>query len=222
MYRNIGNQRQFEDGRCRGREFDGGPGGQGPARGHGPGHGEWRLGRGPGRRFPFGWSGIAGGGPAVRRGDVRSAILAVLADGPMHGYQIMQELGERSGGAWRPSAGSVYPTLQQLEDEGLVQPEEQEGRRVFTLTDTGRDAATKAQAAGVPWETGDQTGRDIGRLAMQVARAAMQVHQVGTPAAFAEASRILVQARRDLYRLLAEDEGGEDRSGGEAASPETV
>ncbi|MFI5259260.1 MAG: PadR family transcriptional regulator [Candidatus Limnocylindrales bacterium] len=222
MFSNTGDHGRFGRERHRGREFEGGPGGAGPARGHGPGTGEWRVGHRLGRRFPFGWSGMPGGGPAVRRGDVRSAILTVLADGPMHGYQIMQELGERSGGAWRPSAGSVYPTLQQLEDEGLVRGEEQEGRRVFTLTEQGRDAATKAKPAGAPWETGDQTGRDIGRLAMQVARAAMQVHQVGTPAAFAEASRILIQARRDLYRLLAEDEVGEHQSGGEEASPDTI
>ncbi len=216
MYDVTGDRGRFGHGRRFGRGFEGGAG---PVRGHGRGEGEFGGGHRFGRRFPFGWSGLAGGGPAVRRGDVRSAILTVLADGPMHGYQIMQELGERSGGAWRPSAGSVYPTLQQLEDEAMVQVEAQEGRRVFTLTEAGREAATKARAAGAPWETGDQTGKDLGRLAMQVARASMQVHQVGTPAAVAEARRILVQARKDLYRLLADDEAGEE-SVGQGDGPE--
>jgi DNA-binding PadR family transcriptional regulator len=164
---------------------------------------------GPGRSFAFGLGGVLGRGPAVRRGDVRAAILAVLAERPMHGYQVMQELRERSGGAWAPSAGSVYPTLQQLEDEGLVRSEEQEGRRVFTLTDQGGIDAAKAQQAGAPWEIGrDQAASEIRALAMQVGQAAMQVYQVGTPAAITEARRILVAARRDIYRLLADDESG--------------
>jgi len=220
MYPGAGDRGRFGHGRRFGREFDRGPG---PGRGHGRDAGEWG-GRGPGRRFPFGWGGF-GGGPAVRRGDVRSAILAVLLDGPMHGYQIMQELGERSGGVWRPSAGSVYPTLQQLEDESLVQVEEKEGRRVFTLTEAGREAATKAKAAGTPpWEVGDRSGQDLGRLAVQLARASMQVHQVGSPAATAEARRILIQARKDLYRLLAEDDvNGEPTDPGDAeASTESL
>src|SRR6188472_4443264 len=85
--------------------------------------------------------GFRGRGRGARRGDVRSAILALLAESPMHGYQIITELGERSGGEWRPSAGSVYPTLQQLEDEGLVRSEASDGRRVMALTDAGREAA---------------------------------------------------------------------------------
>ena len=160
------------------------------------------LGRGFGRDFgPFGH------GPAVRRGEVRPAILAVLAVEPMHGYQVMQELRERSGGAWSPSAGSIYPTLQQLEDEGLVKAEERDGRRVFTLTDQGRAEATRATQAGSPWDTArGREAMDYRAIAGQVMQAAMQVGQVGSPAAIARARELLIATRRDLYQLLATDE----------------
>jgi DNA-binding PadR family transcriptional regulator len=153
---------------------------------------------------------------AVRRGDVRSAILALLAEQPMHGYQVIQELTERSGGMWRPSAGSVYPTLQQLEDEGLVRAEEREGRRVFTLTEAGREAATSVAARSTPWEReGADEAVDLRDLVYQVAAASMQVAEVGTSASIAQARGILTETRRKLYRLLAEDEPAAD------VSPET-
>src|SRR5215218_10776255 len=87
----------------------------------------------------------------VRRGDVRSAILALLDDKPMHGYEMIQELDERTGGRWRPSAGSIYPTLQLLEDEGLVSVEEIDGKRVFSLTDAGREEVPPTAEGGRPW-----------------------------------------------------------------------
>src|SRR3954466_13073051 len=90
---------------------------------------------------PFGsWAGGPGfgRGSRARRGDVRAALLVLLADEPRNGYGLMQEIEARSEGAWRPSPGSVYPALQQLEDEGLVRAEESGGRRLFTLTDEGR------------------------------------------------------------------------------------
>ena len=87
---------------------------------------------------------------AVRRGDVRPAILAVLEDEPMHGYQVIRVLEERSGGRWRPSAGSVYPTLQQLQDEGLVRSEEVDGRRTYSLTDEGRTLVATVHPGGSP------------------------------------------------------------------------
>ena len=83
------------------------------------------------------------------RGDIRAAILALLAEQPMHGYQIMRELRDRSGGAWRVSPGSVYPTLSQLEDEELIQAEQQGGKRVFSLTESGTTEA--AAAPSEPW-----------------------------------------------------------------------
>src|SRR5579859_1816513 len=100
------------------------------------GRGRWR---GRGFRGPWGPP-----GPRARRGDVRAAVLALLAERPMHGYQIIQELESRTGGLWRVSPGSVYPTLQLLEDEGLIASQEVEGRRVFSLTESGQ-ARVEAQ-----------------------------------------------------------------------------
>jgi DNA-binding PadR family transcriptional regulator len=236
MFNQSGGLPRDERLRWRGRDYDGAPAAPGagaapwfsrPHRGRerDPGFGGHGRGAGPGRPFPFGFGRGLGRGRAMRRGDVRAAILAVLADHPMHGYQVMQELAERSGGAWAPSAGSVYPTLQQLEDEGLVRSEEQDGRRVFTLTDEGRVHASRARDAGAPWPAGrGREAPDLRGLALQVARATMQVNQAGTPKAIEEARRILAATRRDLYRLLADDapdEGvGDDAPEGEA--PEGV
>src|SRR5262245_63560641 len=111
---------------------------------HGYGRHEMRGGRGYGR-----------GRHRVRRGDVRSAVLALLDDRPMHGYEIITELEERTGGRWRPSAGSIYPTLQLLEDEGLVTAEQTEGKRVFSLTEAGREAAPERTEGKLPWEEQD-------------------------------------------------------------------
>jgi DNA-binding PadR family transcriptional regulator len=142
----------------------------------------------------------------IRRGDIRPLILAALATKPMHGYEVIQALEAQSGGRWRPSAGSVYPTLQQLQDEGLVSSAEVDGRRTYTLTDDGRQAAA-ATPAPDPWsddEAGDE--RDLPRAGMQLVGAVMQVHRLGSAQARAEATRILADARRKLYRLLADDE----------------
>jgi DNA-binding PadR family transcriptional regulator len=141
----------------------------------------------------------------VRRGEVRLLILAALALRPMHGYEVIQELEEQSGGRWRPSAGSVYPTLQLLADEGLVTSDEVDGRRTYTLTDEGRAAAAAAPPRP-DWSA--ETGRrpDLRKPALELVRAALQVAAVGTPHARREADRILTDARRQLYRLLADDE----------------
>jgi DNA-binding PadR family transcriptional regulator len=154
------------------------------------------------------------GRPSMRRGDVRTAILGVLKDEPMHGYQVIRVLEERSGGHWRPSAGSIYPTLQQLEDEGLVRSEEVDGRRTYRLTDEGDTeaaslAATESPLVAVRLGVSDDSSPDVRRDAIELARAAMQVAKVGSPAALGEAHRLLVAARRDLYRLLADDEPAE-------------
>jgi DNA-binding PadR family transcriptional regulator len=145
----------------------------------------------------------------ARRG-VRTVILAVLARQPMHGYQVMQELEARSGGRWRPSAGSVYPTLQQLEDEGLVRSEEAEGRRVYTITDQGKAALAESPLGRHPLlgsEGGWATHLNLRKEAIGLVGAAVQVSRVGSPAAQAKAREVLVDARRRLYGLLAEDEG---------------
>jgi DNA-binding PadR family transcriptional regulator len=151
---------------------------------------------------------LRGGGPALRRGGIRPLILAALAQKPMHGYEVIQALEAESGGRWRPSAGSVYPSLQQLSDEGLVTSEEIDGRRTYSLTDAGRAAAVAAPVGRSPWSRGaDRDAPDIRSLAVQLVGAGMQVQRMGSPAAQAEARTILVDARRRLYRLLADDEG---------------
>ena len=144
------------------------------------------------------------GGRSVRRGNVRFAILSVLGERPMHGYQVIQELESRTKGRWRPSAGSVYPTLQLLEDEGLLASAEVDGRRTYSLTDAGRQAADEHPLA---LETDAATeAPDVRKLAMSVIGAAMQVKRSGTPEANQAAREILTDARRSLYRLLAEDD----------------
>jgi DNA-binding PadR family transcriptional regulator len=145
----------------------------------------------------------------VARGDVRAAILALLAEQPMHGYQIIQELTERSGGMWRPSPGSVYPTLQQLEDEGLVRAGESKGKRVFHLTDAGKkEAARRAESAAPPWAMWDEASplSDLREVGIGVAAAVMQVAQAGSDDQIARAREILLETRKRLYGLLAEDD----------------
>jgi len=147
------------------------------------------------------------GGRSVRRGNVRFAILSVLQDGPMHGYQIITELETRTRGVWRPSAGSVYPTLQLLEDEGLLTSEQVDGRRTFSLTDAGRQAAEEHPLTADKWLDADTAGMpDLPKLAKALVSAAAQVEKIGTPDATAAAREVLVDARRRLYRLLADDE----------------
>ena len=140
----------------------------------------------------------------VRRGEIRPLILAVLTARPMHGYEVITELEAQSGGRWRPSAGSVYPTLQQLSDEGLVTSEEIDGRRVYTLTDAGKAAA--ADGPRSPWADARRGhDNDIRHLGRQVAEAAMQVQRVGSPHAAIAAQEILLDTRAKLYGLLAAD-----------------
>jgi len=154
-----------------------------------------RRGRGPGGR--------------ARRGDVRTAVLALLAERPMHGYEIIQELAERTGGVWKPSPGSVYPTLQLLEDEGHVVAEEDAGKRRFSLTESGRSVAAEMAGEKTPWEEVNE-GIDPGAKNLreglgQLAVAAVQIGRVGTTEQQAEAAAILAETRRRLYRILAAD-----------------
>jgi DNA-binding PadR family transcriptional regulator len=179
-----------------------------------PGPGHHHRGRGPwgfgGPPFPGPW--FAGGGrPRPRRGDVRVAVLTLLAEQPMHGYQIITELGSRSGGVWRPSPGSVYPTLQQLQDEGLVTVSEEDGRRTFSLTDAGRAEVERASAGRrAPWEDmadeADDAAGGLKSLVGQLIAATIQVATAGTHDQVAQAEKVLTDARRAMYRLLAEDE----------------
>jgi DNA-binding PadR family transcriptional regulator len=182
--------------------------GGGHGHGHGPGFDPRALFGGM-RGFGFGPPGR--GGRRARRGDVRAAALLLLEEQPRNGYQLMQEIEDRSGGMWRPSPGSVYPALAQLEDEGLVRSDEGAGRRAFELTDEGRKYVEEhREALGVPWD--DAGGEvppgilELRSLMMQLGMASMQVAQAGDEAQTAEARKVLEDARRALYRILAGDE----------------
>src|SRR5579872_3336300 len=122
---------------------------------------DWRSGRGA-------WG---GGRRRMRRGDIRTALLGALEDGPAHGYEVINRLEEKSGGMWRPSPGSVYPTLQMFEDEGLVRSEERDGKRVYELTDTGKaQASERAERLGAePWNTGSDDESDFHSLVKSAA-----------------------------------------------------
>ena len=173
----------MREGRGRGPRHFGGHFGE-----HGPG-----MGRRDGRR---------------RRGDIRTALLAVLAEGSGHGYEIMQRIEDKSEGAWRPSPGSVYPSLQLLEDEGLVRSFERDGKRIYEITDAGRAEAERRieEAGGAPWADGGRA-RGPGRLfgsVRQVNLAARQVAMAGTAEQVEQAATIMEETRKRLYQLLIE------------------
>jgi DNA-binding PadR family transcriptional regulator len=148
-------------------------------------------------------------GPRAKRGDVRSAILTLLAESPMHGYQIIQELGERTGGAWRPSPGSVYPTLQLLEDEGLVAATERDGKRVFEITEAGTKAVADQPVTAPPWEQFsagmDPQAARLMRSMQQAGAAAMQAMGAGSDEQRSRVADALDEARKKIYGVLAED-----------------
>jgi DNA-binding PadR family transcriptional regulator len=150
----------------------------------------------------------AGGGRRARRGDVRSAILVLLHEQPMHGYQMIQELAERTGGEWRPSPGSVYPTLQLLEESGLITGTELEGKRIFTLTSDGERIVDERGEQGLPWASmaGESRGlfHELKEAFPQLGAAAMQVVQTGSAEQAKVTIEILVEARKKIYALLAD------------------
>jgi DNA-binding PadR family transcriptional regulator len=163
-----------------------------------------------GFRGPMGMGPMGFGGPGgrARRGDVRSAILRLLSEKPMHGYQIIQELSARSEGAWSPSAGSVYPTLQMLADEDLITAEETAGKKVYSLTDAGKAAVAETADQPAPWEDAAESdsGRSgyresIGKLMPVV----FQIGKNGTTDQVTAAIEILNETRKKLYAILSED-----------------
>jgi DNA-binding PadR family transcriptional regulator len=187
---------------------------------HGRGGRHARGGRG-GFGPPFGGPPF-GRGPRARRGDVRAAMLVLLAEEPRNGYGLMQEIESRSGGVWRPSPGSVYPALQQLEDEGLVRAVDSGGRKQYELTDEGREyVEANREKLAAPWD--DVAGEmgsgvfELRSLASQVTAALMQVAFAGSEAQVEEAKTVLADTRRALYRILAEDDPGDEPAGGDAA-----
>lgn len=148
------------------------------------------------------------GGPRgrrMRRGDVRLAILRALADGPGHGYELIHRLEEASDGLWRPSPGSVYPTLQLLEDEGLARAEARDGKRIYELTDEGRaEVARRADEAATPLAGAHDT-RPLRKEFAALAVAMQQVERAGDADQAVRAAEALAAARKTLYGILAED-----------------
>lgn len=147
------------------------------------------------------------GSGRMGRGDIRTAILAALAEEPMHGYQIIQAISKRTHGAWKPSPGSIYPTLQLLADEGLISGEQVGERKVYSLTVAGKEAAAETEGP-MPWDP--RHGMDPNRAALpksgaKLAQAAAQVMQNGTPEQRERAVALLDETRRKLYAMLAED-----------------
>lgn len=177
-----------------------------------------------------------GRGRRARRGDVRNAVLHLLAGGPMNGYQLMQEISERTFGEWQPSSGAIYPALSQLEDEGLIEQVEHDGRKAYTLTDAGRQAAADGPDPGFasgrepadPWagsgrpggsdgpgargprgarrESGRGSGTRLWKAVGGLAVAAQAVGQSGDDDLTERAAGLLDRTRRELYRMLAETE----------------
>ena len=188
-----------------------GPGGRG-REGHRGRGGRHRYGAEMGFGGPlggFGPGGPRGRGRKARRGDIRTAALLLLAEEPRNGYQIMQEVEERSDGVWRPSPGSVYPALQQLEDEGLIRSEESDGRKLFALTDAGRKVvAERGEDKSAPWEqmSGEVSDGaiELGRLMKELAYAFAQIMRTGSETQVGKARDVLAGARRELYRILAD------------------
>lgn len=193
----------------------GGPRGAFPHEHHEHG-GHGHRGFGPGGPRGFGGPGFGGGpggrGPGRRagRGDIRAAILLLLAEEPMHGYQLIQQIGERSGGTWRPSPGAIYPALNLLEDEGLIAITSESGRKMATLTEAGGTYVTEnAEQLGTPWEDAasrpTSPGRALRGALEALAAAAHQVARTGTDQQATKALEVLDRARRDLYLILAGD-----------------
>src|SRR6202451_2740990 len=177
---------------------------------HGPRGGGFG-GFGPG----FGPGGPRGRGRKARRGDIRAAALLLLAEEPRNGYQIMQEVQERSDGVWRPSPGSVYPALAQLEDEGLIRSPESDARKLFVLTDAGREHIAERDATqSAPWEQMSDEVSDQAfearKAIPEIAYAFAQVMRSGSDAQLAQTRKVLETAKRALYRILADGDSVEE------------
>ncbi|MFE7507694.1 PadR family transcriptional regulator [Promicromonospora sp. NPDC057488] len=174
--------------------------------GFGPGFGPRDFGPGFGPGGPHGGGRRGPRGPRrAGRGEIRAAILLLLAEQPMHGYQIIGELADRTDGRWRPSAGAVYPALSLLADEGLVVLSEDGGRKLATLTDEGTAYVEQHKdELGTPWEqVGHGHGRELRHEVRALADAVEQVARTGTPEQVAAVTKLLEKARREVYLTLA-------------------
>ncbi len=212
-----------------------GPFGQGHGRGgFGPGFGFGGPGFG-GPGFGPGFGGPGFGGPLgrrgrgrARRGDVRQAVLALLAEAPLNGYQMIQKLAEHTEGGWKPSPGAIYPALAQLEDEGLIEQFDNEGTKSYRLTDAGCTAA--AEITEKPWDAFNADNaplhpeaikgmwKEFGGLAM----AAQELTRSGSRGQQEQAAQLLSGTRRKLYGLLASDDGSADEGDADLANPEDL
>ncbi len=156
-----------------------------------------RYGRGRGR------------GMRARRGDVRAAVLALLAERPMHGYEMIKELEERTQGAWTPSAGSIYPTLQMLEDEGMIRGEESEGKRRFALTEAGSAEQSEKAGEQTPWDAvradADPEQIHLGNSLRKLNHAIGQVFHAADEAQQKQVRELLDESRRKIYAILSEE-----------------
>jgi DNA-binding PadR family transcriptional regulator len=172
----------------------------------GPHHHGHRGGPGPwGGRGPWG----PPRGRRRDRGDVRAAILLLLAERPRHGYEIITELTDRSEGRWQPSPGSIYPMLKRLSRDGLVSAAPEDGKAVFSLTDAGRTLVGSEGASwGEPWMRPEDVvagqGDELWVEFRQLAMAATQVTQLDDAAQIEAATAVLVEARKKIYGLLAQ------------------
>jgi len=204
-----------------GMSAPGGSGGRSWSRGFAGAKGFGQWGGGSGGSWGAWWPGPPGPprgaprGAKAARGDVRAAILALLREGPRTGYQIMSDIEARSGGAWRPSPGAVYPALAALADEGLIVGEESGGRRTFTLTEAGRDYVEQnPDMARGAWESQSQQEDwqppGLFAEAARLAGGIVQVAHAGTPDQLRAAERLLEQTRRRLYQILADDDDADD------------
>ncbi len=186
-------------------------------RGRGFGGGEFGGGRdrwgGHDRGGPFGGGGW-GDERRTRRGDIKFILLELLAERPRHGYDLIKELELRHGGFRRPSPGSVYPTLQMLEDGGYLTSASEGGKRVYTITDEGRQLLTERTqntASGSPWEAFSPFGLGksddliaLRAVAGELASAVMQVARTGDSERINRVKTLLEQVRREIYTILAE------------------
>jgi DNA-binding PadR family transcriptional regulator len=179
--------------------------GDGRGRGYYEDRDYYGAGRGRGD-YEGGWGRGGSGRSRMRRGDVRAAILALLSEEPMHGYQLMQAIAERGDGSWTPSPGAIYPAISQLEDEGLVTVTAESGRKLVTLTDSGREAAQTHIGRTRDLFSAEHSGTDLRSLLGQLHGATREVARAGTEVQVEAAAEIISDASRSMKLLLAGDQ----------------